>query len=107
PRADILPASGVTSVASRAVGPDEWDRVVSGFDTVCQEQIHGFAATRWPGVTLEPRLFESDGKVVGGALMMIQRLPLGVGSIAISKWAPMLADSGHPRASAIYDGMVD
>lgn len=107
PQAETLPVSGLTRIAARAVGHDEWDRVVSGFDTVCQEQIHGFAALRWPGVALEPRLFESDGKVVGGALMMIQRLPLGVSSIAISKWAPMLADSGHPRASALYDGMID
>ncbi|NMA99085.1 MAG: GNAT family N-acetyltransferase [Phyllobacteriaceae bacterium] len=95
------------AVVSRPVGGQEWDWVVCGFDGICQEQLHSFASVRWPGVTLEPRLFENNGRVVGGALMMVQVLPLGLGKVAIAKWAPMLADLRHPQAAALYDGMVD
>jgi lipid II:glycine glycyltransferase (peptidoglycan interpeptide bridge formation enzyme) len=107
PSSAPLRSQETCSVVSRAIGGQEWDWVVSGFDAICQEQLYSFASARWPGVTLEPRLFESNGQVVGGALMMIQALPLGLGKVAIAKWAPMLADLRHPQAQSLYDGMVD
>uniref|UniRef100_UPI002FCC0A59 lipid II:glycine glycyltransferase FemX n=1 Tax=Devosia sp. TaxID=1871048 RepID=UPI002FCC0A59 len=79
----------------------------AGFDEVCQEQLHAFAATRWPSVTQVPMLFLSDGEVVGGALVMVQKLPLGLGKIAVSKWAPMLKDNAHPDADVIHADMVE
>lgn len=98
---------GGAIVSSRKVDGQEWDRVISGFDGICQEQLFAFASIRWPGVTPEPRLFERGGRVVGGALVMVQRLPLGLASIAIIKWGPMLADSHAADAPAIYAGMVE
>ncbi|WIY51680.1 GNAT family N-acetyltransferase [Devosia sp. YIM 151766] len=109
-----------TTIAARHYAPDaseavtlrrvegrRWDEVAAGFDGVCQEQLHAFAAIRWPGVTLEAQLAERDGRIVGGALMMVQQLPLGLGNIAISKWAPMLADAQAADRQAIYAGMVE
>jgi len=94
-------------LVARQVGGDEWDRVVSRFDAVCQEQLYAFAVRRWPGVAQEPVIFEHQGRVVGGALMMIQKLPLGLAHIAVSKWAPMLADADGPDKAAIHAGMVE
>ena len=94
-------------LAMRRVDGARWDAVVADFDGVCQEQLHGFAAIRWPGVGLEPNLFEKDGRIVGGALIMVQKLPLGLGHIALAKWAPMLADADAPDGAAIYAGMID
>lgn len=99
-----IPALPVTA---RVVDGQEWDRVVAGFDAVCQEQLYAFAVRRWPDVRQEPVLFEYQGRVVGGSLMMIQPLPLGVAKIAVSKWAPMLADAQAPDACAIHAGMVE
>ncbi|MHA6690141.1 lipid II:glycine glycyltransferase FemX [Devosia sp. A449] len=92
---------------TRLVDGGEWDRIIAGFDEVCQEQLHAFAVTRWPSAKQEPMLFLLDGAVVGGALVMVQRLPLGLGHIAVAKWAPMLADAAHPEAAAIHAGMVE
>ena len=89
------------------VSPDLWDRTISQFDDVCQEQLYAFAKTRWPHVAHEPMLFWRGGEVVGGSLIMIQPLPLKVGALAVSKWGPMLAKTDHPEASAIYAGMVE
>lgn len=94
-------------LTARIVDGAEWDRVVAGFDAVCQEQLYAFAVRRWPGVVQEPVLFEHQGQVVGGSLMMIQPLPLGLAKIAVSKWAPMLADAQSPDAAAIHAGMVE
>lgn len=95
------------SLVSRKVDGHEWDAVISGFDGICQEQLFAFASIRWPGVTPEPRLFESKGRIVGGALVLVQRLPLGVAQIAIIKWGPMLADIRAADAPALYAGMVE
>ena len=97
----------VPALVTRKVGGTEWDAVISGFDGVCQEQLFAFAAIRWPGVTPEPRLFERNGRIVGGALVMVQRLPLGLSQIAIIKWGPMQADRNAPDAAALYAGMVE
>ena len=95
PAADAAPARQPGSVAvlrleSQIVSGPEWDRAIAGFDEVCQEQLHVFATARWPAVRQEPVIFTANGQVVGGSLMMVQKLPLGIGHIAVSKWGPML-----------------
>jgi len=45
------------TVISRAISGEEWDMVASSFDAICQEQLFSFASHRWPGLTLEPRIF--------------------------------------------------
>ncbi|UJW86679.1 lipid II:glycine glycyltransferase FemX [Devosia sp. SL43] len=99
--------SATPMLETRIVSGEEWDRTIAGFDEVCQEQLYAFAITRWPSVKQEPMLFLLDGKVVGGSLMMVQPLPLRLGYIAVSKWAPMLADNTCPEADAIHAGMVE
>jgi hypothetical protein len=94
-------------LALRTVSLDKWDESIAGFDGVCQEQLAAFATARWPGVKLEPLLFQLDQQVVGGALIMIQPLPLRLGSIAVVKWAPMLKDATRPDAQALYGRMVE
>ncbi|KQX39885.1 hypothetical protein ASD04_04330 [Devosia sp. Root436] len=92
---------------TRIVDGAEWDRTIAGFDEVCQEQMYAFALTRWPSVKQEPMLFLLDGEIVGGALVMVQSLPLGLARIAVSKWAPMLKDVSRPDAEAIHAGMAE
>lgn len=104
----VLRNSGLAMrLDTRIVDGAEWDRTIADFDEVCQEQLHTFAARRWPAVTQEPMLFLAAGEVVGGALVMVQDLPLGLGKIAVSKWAPMLKDNRRPDADFIHAGMVE
>ena len=95
------------AVTTQIVSPELWDRSIAGFDEVCQEQVHVFARTRWPGVAHEPMLFWRGGEVVGGSLMMIQPFPLGLGALAVAKWGPMLARTDHPDRLELYRGMID
>jgi len=95
------------AVTTQIVSPDLWDRSVAQFDEVCQEQLHAFARTRWPGVAHEPVLFWRGGDVVGGSLVMIQPLPLRLGALAVAKWGPMLARADDPDRLGIYRGMID
>lgn len=92
---------------SRKISGDAWDAIIAGFDDVCQEQLYAFAKGRWPSVVHEPVLFLLDGQVVGGALVMIQPLPLRLGNIAVSKWGPMLASAGRADAPQIRAEMIE
>jgi hypothetical protein len=103
----VVEAAAGSGLALRVVPLEQWDAAISSFDGVCQEQLAAFAMARWPGVKLEPLLFQLDSKIVGGALIMIQPLPLRLGSIAVVKWAPMLADAARPDALALYGRMVE
>lgn len=96
-----------SATTSEIISPELWDRTVAQFDDVCQEQLYTFARARWPKVALEPVLFWRRGEVAGGCLVMIQRLPLGVASIAVVKWGPMLAHASHPAKAEIYREMID
>jgi hypothetical protein len=91
----------------RRIEPRSWDAAIARFDDVCQEQLMVFAATRWPGVVQEPVLFMEGDAVAGGCLVMVQPLPLGLGSIAVAKWAPMLARANRPDALLVYSRMID
>ncbi|MDB5474377.1 MAG: family N-acetyltransferase, partial [Devosia sp.] len=97
----------VPRLETRVVDGAEWDATVAGFDEVCQEQLHAFAISRWPDVVQEPMLFLLNGEVVGGSLMMVQRLPLGLGRIAVSKWGPMLRYASRADADAVHAGMIE
>jgi lipid II:glycine glycyltransferase (peptidoglycan interpeptide bridge formation enzyme) len=95
------------AVTLERLDPRAWDIEAARFDGAVQEQMHAYAATRWPSATPEAWCMRLDGEVVGGTLMMIQRLPLGVGSIAVSKWGPVFKDNGRADARRIYAAMID
>ncbi|KFL28925.1 hypothetical protein JP75_23230 [Devosia riboflavina] len=109
PARAAVPAAGANAIAlvARQVSGAEWDRLIGGFDEVCQEQMHAFASTRWPGVSQEPVVFQRGNTVVGGALVMIQPLPLRLSKMAVVKWAPMLASTNGPDADALRSAMVE
>ena len=107
PAAPARRAAALPRLVAERLSGDEWDALIADFDEVCQEQMHAFATTRWPGVEQEPVAFRLNGEVVGGTLMMVQRLPLGLGRIAVSKWGPMLRDVRRPDAEAVRAAMVE
>lgn len=100
-------AAPTQGLVMTAIDGDGWDRTVSGFDGVCQEQLYAYASRRWPGVILEPMLFSDGGAIVGGSLVMVQKLPLGLASVALCKWGPILADGASDPSGRIMAGMVE
>lgn len=69
--------------------------------------MFAFSTVRWPRVACEPTIFLREGVIVGGALVMVQPLPLGLAKMAVLKWAPMLADSAREDAEAIRSAMIE
>ena len=104
---DALRPLGTNMLTRKIVSGEFWDHTISGFDGVAQEQLHVFAKSRWSSVNCEPNLFSDNGEIVGGALVMVQPLPLGLGAIAVVKWGPMLRDNQHPDAPELYARMIE
>jgi hypothetical protein len=80
----------------RQISGETWDEALAEFDGAVQEQVYVFARSRWPGVEMQPLLIEEAGVVVGGALAMIQTLPLRIGRMAVVKWGPVFRDNLRP-----------
>jgi len=95
------------TITSRKVEGGEWDRLLAGWDGACQEQLYVFAARRFASLRIEPMVFYRDQEAIGGALMLVQRLPLGLAQVAVTKWGPVLRDESAPEAAALYGAMVD
>lgn len=91
----------------RHVAPQDWDGYLARMDFVCQEQLYAYARLRYGGLTAESVVFERDGEVVGGSLVLVRRLPLNLGGIAVTKWGPVLADEAAPDAALVYRQMVE
>jgi len=100
-------AAARLAVTTEFLDPEAWDRLAATFDGVMQEQLYTYAETRWPAAKPEALLFRLGEEVVGGTLMMIQPLPLRLGSIAVCKWGPIFKDADRPDAKAIYSAMID
>ena len=101
-----VPAATRGAATLQQVSAAQWEAAIGDFDGVSQEQLFTFAHARWPNVGLEPVLISAGGEVIGGCLVMLQRLPLGLATIAIAKWGPFLkSESGD--AIGRYGQMID
>ncbi|MCH9766129.1 MAG: GNAT family N-acetyltransferase [Alphaproteobacteria bacterium] len=74
--------------------PDDWDQVVAQFDDVSFEQTAAFAAERWGAHRLVCVTIERAGKTVGGACVIIFRLPGLRRGVAYVKHGPAWRSRG-------------
>jgi lipid II:glycine glycyltransferase (peptidoglycan interpeptide bridge formation enzyme) len=93
-------------LVARAIDLKDFDKLIAGFDGAVQEMTVTFAQSRWPGVTLEPWIYEQDDKAAAAALVMVQSIPMKLGKLAIVKWGPILADENASDAAAIQDAAI-
>ena len=84
----------------------DFDLAIAGFDGVIQEHTVAFSQARWPKVSLEPWIFKAEGAAKAGALVLVQKLPLKLGHIAVLKWGPVLADESAADALQIETSVI-
>ncbi|MCF6343135.1 MAG: aminoacyltransferase [Devosiaceae bacterium] len=90
----------------RHVSGELWDKEIALFDGVVQEQLYVFSKNRWPSVNCEPVLFYAGDEIIGGALVLVQGLPLKLGSIAVVKWGPILKSHNKEMKDINYSRCV-
>ncbi|MGJ8530289.1 lipid II:glycine glycyltransferase FemX, partial [Maritalea sp.] len=89
------------------VDGSKWDETAHLFDNVCQEQLHVFAAERWPQMEIDCLHFKRAGELVAGCLIMHRTAPLGLGGLAVCKWGPMVRDAAADDAAQIHDAVIE
>jgi len=104
---DLKTKSSTSALEVVSVSPQEWDRSAHLFDDICQEQMHVFAAERWPNMNYDCLHFMRDNQLVAGCLMMYRAAPLGLGGLAVCKWGPVVLDAASKEAEVIYAMVVD
>lgn len=107
PSIDAQSGAGTHGLQSVEVPDHLWDEIVADFGGVSDSMTVAFARQRWPNVELQPRLFRRDGEPVSGALVMVQRLPLKLSSIAVVKAGPALRDPDADDAQQIYEATIE
>ena len=95
------------ALSAQRVDPKVFDYFLTSFDGVFQESTAAFSAARWPSMTLEPWVYRRGVDIVAAAMVMVKRLPMGVASLAVSKWGPILAHETAPDREDVYEAALD
>jgi len=105
----ISTSAGTTTMALEivSVSPQEWDQTACQFDNICQEQMHVFAAERWPQMEIDCLHFKQGDKLVAGCLMMHRAAPFGLGGLAVCKWGPVVLDATSDTAERVHDQVIE
>ncbi len=96
-----LPSS---SLSIKEVQSEQWDKTITNFSDLRQEQLAIFINNRWPKLDTQYCLFEkkldtNNKEAIAGAAVMIARVPFLGSGVAIIKWGPMLKDCADPESS--------
>ena len=94
-------------IEMKKVAAAHWDETAHLFDNVCQEQMHVFAAERWPKMEIDCLHFTRGGELVAGCLIMHRMAPLGLGGLAVCKWGPIVRDAAAADAAQIHDVVIE
>ncbi len=84
-----VPASSLDDWKIKTIEPGEWDKIIAQFDDISFEQTAAFATERWGAHRLVCVTIERAGKVVGGACVIIFRLPGLRRGVAYVKHGPV------------------
>jgi len=66
-----------------------WDRHAAGFCDVVQEQTSRFTGARWGAGRREAVTVSRNGEIIGGAVIVLFRVPGSERGLAIVKWGPL------------------
>ncbi len=89
-------AAGSSDVALRYVDSAQWDRFAARFADVVSEQTGSFLESRWGASRTECVIVERAGSDIGGAAVVVFRLPGTDRGLAIVKWGPLWRETGKP-----------
>ena len=73
----------------RYVTAREWDRFAAGHADVVSEQTSVFAESRWGTHRVERIIVERAGEIIGGAVVVVVKVPASERGLAVLKWGPL------------------
>ena len=87
--ADARHLMRMPDVTVERVSGDKWDAFAAGFAEANQEQAHCYNAARWSAERLEHVIIRRGGQLIGGAIIILVKLPGFDRGVALTKWGPL------------------
>ncbi len=84
----------------------EWDKMSRDFADIIPEQLGSFNVGHWGEENLEFLTFRQDLALVGGAVMIVRKIPLTGSGIAILKWGPVFQKLGTKFDVALCEKII-
>ena len=95
------------SLEMQIVSAEEWDALAGGFSDIIPEQTGSYNCGHWGEGNLEFVVFSSEAGPVGGAALIVKRIPVINSGFAILKWGPIFQKSGNNFDATMYAKIID
>ena len=93
--ADTQRQTRTSDVSIERVTGEKWDAFAAGFAEAGQEQTHCHNAARWGAERLEHVIIRRGGELIGGAIVILVKLPGFDRGVALTKWGPLWRHLGQ------------
>ena len=84
----------------------EWDKMSRDFADIIPEQLGSFNLGHWGEENLEFITFRQELALVGGAVMIVRKIPFTGTGIAILKWGPVFQKLGTELDAALCEKII-
>ena len=89
-----------------SVSAYEWDKMSRDYADIIPEQLGSFNVGHWGEENLEFLTFRQDLALVGGAVMIVRKIPFTGSGIAILKWGPVFQKLGTKFDVALCEKII-
>lgn len=89
------------------VDGERWDAFAAGFAEAGQEQTSCHNAARWGAERLEHVIVRRGGELLGGAVVILVKLPGLDRGVALTKWGPLWRRLGQPADPSVLRTILE
>ncbi len=78
-----------SDITLKTISVKQWDELATLFDDIIPEQTGVFNAAHWGQDKIECVEIQQQHKTIGGAVLIVRKIPLSTTGLAILKWGPI------------------
>lgn len=91
---EVIDFSEVSIPEMSCAGYEEWERFAAGYADTVSEQTSSYVESRWGADRTERVIMSRNGEAIGGAVVVMFRVPGTERGLAIVKWGPIWREKG-------------
>ncbi len=95
-----------SDITLEIVSMDEWDNLISNFGDAIPEQTGIFNISHWGRENIECVKVQRQGKLIGGAVLIVRKIPFSTTGLAVLKWGPVWCVEGSDRDEWKYSSVI-
>ncbi|MEM7214180.1 MAG: peptidoglycan bridge formation glycyltransferase FemA/FemB family protein [Pseudomonadota bacterium] len=88
------------------VSARQWDEVAAEFADLIPEQMGSFNSGHWGEDNVEFVTFRKNAELVGGAVLIVRKIPFSGTGVAMLKWGPIFQKPGTSFDAVMYRATI-